>query len=180
MTVYIKNIIILLLCLLQSLCAAAADHPNVSIAIVDVQLILAQSLAVQGIRQSVLAINEDIQIEQRTKKAELKNMEESLLQMKESLSEEEFNKEVAEFDKKVSIIQKDFQDKKLRLEQGHSEAMQKVHARTIEIISQLSNKYHFNLVLPSSQILFALDNLHISQEVLDILNETLQTVKVNY
>lgn len=176
----ITHKILLLFILFQPSCVNANSKFSVNIAIVDVQLILEKSLAISGIREFVYAINQNIQNEFSKKESELKKAEEEIFKKKSTLNEEDFNKEVSEFEKELSVTQKDLQDKRLRLEQAHSEAIQKVHTKTIEIITQLSKKYNFNLVLPSSQVLFAEDRLNITQEVLSILNNTLKEVKVSY
>ncbi len=153
---------------------------EVRVAIVDVQSILEHSAAIQSIRQSIEVISKNIQQEISKKETELKVVEEELVKKRSSLTQEAFDKEVAKFNKLVSEAQKNMQKKKSRLEQAHSEAVGRVHKATYSIISELSKKNKFNLVLPSSQVLFAKTELNITVEVIALLNERLQTIKVNY
>ena len=72
------------------------------------------------------------------------------------------------------------QIKKTSLEQAHGEAMGMVHQTIVEIIGDLAKKHGFNLVLPSSQVLFVDNELNLTLEVITNLNNRLKTVEVNY
>jgi Skp family chaperone for outer membrane proteins len=170
----------LLLSILSASFANCAPQFDAKIAIVDVQLILEHSDAVQNIRKSIDLINDNLQQDITIREKELKKYEDELLQKRDHISTDAFDKEVQEFDKKVGEAQKDMKKKKTHLEQVHSEAIGRVHKVTMEIISDLAKKYHFHLVLPSSQVLFANDDLNITQEVIILLNKKLKTVDVNY
>lgn len=176
----IKQYLLAGLILFLPFCVNAAHNFEVKIAVVDVQAILESSLAVQGIRKSIDSISQNIHDEMSKKESELKKNEDEILKKKNVLNEENFNIEVNNFNIKLSEAQKDLQNKKIKLEQAHAESIEKVHEETITIITELSKKHSFNLVLPSSQVLFAAENLNITQEVLKQLNDRLKVVKVNY
>ena len=160
--------------------ANADSNFDAKIAIVDIQYILENSLAIQSIKKEIEMISQEIQKDMSKKEAELKKIEESLIKKRDSLKEEDFNMEVNSFNTKVSEAQKDIQNKKTRLEQAHSKAVGKVYETTIEIITNLSKKKNFNLVIPTAQILFAKDNFNITSEIITELNNKLQLVRVNY
>jgi Skp family chaperone for outer membrane proteins len=150
------------------------------IAVVDVESILEHSTATQYIRKSINEISTRIQAEMSAKELNLKNIEGDLIKQRGILSEADFESRVAEFNKQVSETQKEMQIKKSSLEQAHGEAMATVHQTTIEIIGDLAKKHDFNLVLPSSQVLFVDNELNITLEVITNLNNRLKTVEVNY
>ena len=153
---------------------------EVRIAVVDVQSILENSIAITGVRKSIDAISGDIQKYLAAKELEFKAIEEGLIKKRGVLNEEAFEKEVDNFNKKVSEAQKEMQSRKARLEQAHAGAISKVHEVTMEIINELARKYNFNMALPSSQVLFATTDLNITSEVITALNSRLKSVKVNY
>ena len=72
------------------------------------------------------------------------------------------------------------QSKKNALEEAHSEAIAQVHKSTIEVITELAKQYGFNIVLPSSQVLFVESDMNITLQVITKLNERLSTVDVQY
>jgi len=160
--------------------ASATDNFDAKIAIVDIQYILENSLAIQSIRKDIERIGREIEKDMLKKEAELKKIEEALVKKRDSLKEEDFNIEVNLFNAKVSQAQQEIQSKKTRLEQAHSKAVSKVYETTIEIITDLSKKKNFNLVIPTAQILYAKDNFNITSEVIVKLNAKLTLVPVNY
>jgi Skp family chaperone for outer membrane proteins len=160
--------------------ASASGGFDAKIAIVDIQYILENSLAIQSIRKDIERIGKDIEKDMLKKEAELKKQEEILIKKRDSLTEENFNIEVNSFNAKVSQAQQEIQNKKVRLEQAHSKAVSKVYETTIEIITDLSRKKNFNLVMPTTQILYAKDNFNITSEVISQLNAKLKLVTVNY
>ncbi len=150
------------------------------IAVVDIQSILEESLAIQNLRKTVSKLNQKIHQDITQKEIEFKPLEEKLIEQREYLSEIDFERQVNEFNAKVSEAKKAIQIRKTRLEQAHAEAMGKVHEMTITIISDLAEKYNLNLVIPSAQVLYARNNLNITSEVTFILNTRLKNVAVNY
>ncbi len=153
---------------------------DAKIAVVDVESILEHSVAMKEIKKSISIISENIQNELSKKEKALKLIETDLVKQRSSLKEKEFNQKVNEFNHKVSITQKEMQDKKSNLEIAYSLAMQEVHKVTISIISELSKKNNFNIVLPSAQVLFVKNSLNITPEVITGLNKKLKNVKIKY
>ncbi|MCC8484096.1 MAG: OmpH family outer membrane protein [Rickettsia endosymbiont of Labidopullus appendiculatus] len=150
------------------------------IAIVDIHSILEHSVAIQSIRKSADQIGKKIRQDLSKKDVELKGIDNLLMEKRNSLSESAFEQEVDAFNKKVNIVQKEIQDRKVRLEQAHSEGLGKVHETTIKIINDLAEKYNLDLVIPSTQILFSRNTLNITQEVIMELNNRLKHVTIKY
>jgi Skp family chaperone for outer membrane proteins len=148
------------------------------IAIVDVEAVLERSVAVENIKKSINSISEQMQAELSAKEAELKATESELISQRGILPEEEFNQKVADFNKRVSLIQQDMQVKKTSIERAHTAALSEIHKNILSIISELSKKYGFDVVLPSAQVLYAEDSLNITLEVIGLLNNRLRAVKV--
>lgn len=159
-------------------CLAAAEREK--IAIVDVQAILDNSLAMNSVKNAVDTISKKFQHEFSRQENELKDQEKNLLRQKEKLSEEELQKEVLKFNKKVTNIQKTTQDKKLKLEQAHAKAMNKVNEIALKIISDIAAEKKYLIVLPSSQVLFANEKLNITKEVLKRLNSRMPSINLDF
>ncbi len=165
------------------LCANGAYSDNKQfpiVAIVDVQVIMDQSLAVQSIRDAINRIGQALQKEMSDKEQSLKAIEQSLIKKRDKMKEDEYDEEVRKFNSKVSDAQRMMQEKKSKLEKAHANAMMKVNEKISQIINTLSSEKHFSVVLPSSHILYAKDNLDITEAVLSKLNTELQSVQVNY
>jgi Skp family chaperone for outer membrane proteins len=150
------------------------------VAVVDVESILEHSQAIVHIKKSINIISEQIQTELSSKEIQLKDEEAELIKQRGALSKDKFDDLVAAFNKRVSATQQEMQHKKTALEQAHANAIAEVHKNTIDVISDLSKKYGFNIVFPSSQVLFVNNSLNITHEVISDLNESLKTVEVKY
>lgn len=187
---YVYKILCFITLLFPIVTLAKSDNANISelssenfnarAAVVDVESIFEHSKAILYIKKSINIISEQIQNELSSKEIKLKQAEAELIEKRGVLPKDEFDKLVADFNKKVSSTQKEMQNKKSALERAHANAIAQVHETTISVISDLSKKYKFNIVFPSSQVLFVNNSLNITHEVISNLNERLQEVKVDY
>ena len=172
--------IFLLLIIVPSTSLAQESKFVAKAAVVDVESILEHSLAIKHVKKSINEISDKIQRELTEKEINIKSIEAELIKQRGVLSEEKFNLKVLEFNKKVSQTQKEMQRKKSALEEAHSKAIAEVHKNTIEVITELAKEYGFNIVLPSSQVLFVESDMNITLQVITKLNERLSIVDVLY
>ncbi len=177
-----------ILCIVSSNIVAAGDPDQntvsritaAKIAIVDLQYILENSLAIKDLKSKIEVITNDLHDKMTQKELDLKKSEEDLVKLKGKISTKESEKNVTDFNKKVSVAQKYAQQQKIKLEKAHSEGILEVHKVTIEVIKELCQDKGFNIVLPSSQILYADGSLNITEEVLKKLNTRINIIKVNF
>jgi Skp family chaperone for outer membrane proteins len=148
-------------------------------AVVDIQYILDNSLAIKDLRDKIELITKELHAEMTKKELDLKKDEEDLVRLKGTISANESEKKANVFNSKVSEAQKYAQKQKIKLEKAHSEGMLQVHNETIKIIQELCRKRGYNIVIPSSQLLYADSSLNISQEVLEMLNKKISSIKIN-
>lgn len=151
-----------------------------NIAFVDVQKIIDNSLAVKNIRKEVDIINNKLQVEFTEIENELKDLEKNILKEKDDISENEFKSKVMNFNERVSKTQKSTQDKKVKLEQAHAKAISHVNNVAMEIIKNFAQEKFLDAVLPSTQVLYASENLNITLEILSELNAKLEKVDLEY
>ena len=176
----VRNLFFILVVLPISVLASEEKKFEAKVAVVDVESILEHSLAIQHIKKSIKLISDQIQSEMSDKEVKLKEVEAELIKERGVLDSEEFEKKVSVFNKKVSEIQQEMQRKRNALEQAHAAAISEVHNNTISVISDLSKKYKFNIVFPSTQVLYVENDLNITLEVISNLNERLKKVEVKY
>lgn len=179
--------LIILICLVincyKTVYAANTDIKTnfiAKIAVVDIQAILENSLAVQSIRKSVDILNKKIQQDVSQKEIEFKEEEALLMAQRNSLGELEFERRVNDFNQKVNSLQKDMHDKKRHLEHAHAEAIGKVQEVTNKIINDLATKDNIDLVIPTTHVLFAKNTLNITLTIITKLNNKLKYVKIDY
>ena len=160
--------------------ANAYDEAAAKIAVVDVESILENSSAIGSIRKSINELTKTIEDEITEQEKEYKKRQQELLELQKTLNQEKFDSLVLKFNKNVSKIQKNIQQKKIALEQAHSQAIEVVHQKTISIIGDLAKKYSLDIVLPTSQVLYVKSELNITPEVISKLNNDLKEVPINY
>lgn len=156
------------------------NFQNIKIVVIDMEYVLEKSIAMKDIRSNVRQISGNIENEMLLKENELKKIETKLLNKRGTLTEDKFNEKLSEFIKNVNSAQKEVQDKKITIEQAYSDAVNKVRNEIGKIVINLSSKYDFDLVLPVSQILYSKSNLNITNEVVNMLNDSLKYVPVEY
>lgn len=156
----------------------AADFPAAKIAIVDVQLVLDNSVAVKHLRQEIDEVSEKFSKELSAKELEFKQTEAELVKKRGVLKQEQFDLEVETFYKKLSAFQHDTQKKKERLERAHAEAIDTVHAKTLEIVRDIAKEKGFSIAMPSSHALYYQDGINITAEVTHKLNQKIMTVQL--
>ncbi len=183
---YHSGLITLLYLLINCYSAVYASNTDIkskfiaTVAIVDIHAILEHSIAIRSIRKSFNQISKKIHQDLVKEDAALKEIDNLLIAKRDSLSRSAFEQEVSSFNKKVNIVKKERQNKKNRLEQAHADGIGKVQETITQIINSLAEKYGINLVIPSTQILFAKNNLNITQEVIVQLNNKLKHVIIEY
>lgn len=176
----ILKVILYLAIALSFYSGGAFASDNLKVAVVDIQNVLDNSIAVAELRKSMDSIAEKLHNEMSEKEHRLKKLEADIVKKRGVIKDEEFDKEVNSFYKKVSETQHEMQQKKSKLEQAHAEAIKSVHKNTLEIIAELAKEKKFNVALPISQILYTDDNLTITKEVIQRLNKKVKSIKLNY
>lgn len=160
---------------------SAVDHDIIKeakIAVVDVAEVLAKSSAIHSINKQFEEITSKMKELMIQKESELQSIEKELIKEKETLKEEEFEAKVHVFNKQIADLQELGRQNKSKLELVHSDAFNQVHEEMLKVLDKLSDKYNFYVALPTSQILFAKDYLDITDEVLELLNKNIKSVKI--
>ena len=158
--------------------AWAQAMPETRIVIVDYQLIQKNSTAMVDIQSQIeerrLVYQEEISSQEQA----LRATDQELVRQRSVLSEEAFALKRREFEAKVAQVQRRVQDRKRELDQAFEYGMNQVQLVINDIIADLSKQKGFNLVLSRQQIVFAENNLNISDDIIQVLNERLPLVEV--
>ncbi len=156
--------------------AVAAATDSASIAVVDVQQVVKNSLAAKD-------VSAQIEKKRVAHQAEIAKQEESLEKQKQELSKqravlspEAFEEKVKTFKAQVADVQRDVQRRRSELDRIYTNALSEIQKSVYAIISKLSEERGFVIAIPTSQILFAKKELDISDEVLKRLNVQLPKI----
>jgi Skp family chaperone for outer membrane proteins len=99
---------------------------------------------------------------------------------KEKTDKKKYEAEITAFQTKLLEAQKYAQQSKIKLEKAHSQGIMQINKYVIEIVAEICSKKGCNVVLPSSQLVYAADNLNISPDVLNELNAKIKSIKISF
>jgi len=175
-----KKLLTTLLIALGVSCASTALAQDIKIAIIDSQKILEDSKAVKGIKEQVNKKAESFKTFATNKEKELKKKFQDLDGQKKALSKEAFEEKNTKLIKEAEDFNKEGYQERSSIDKAFSDSMAEVEKRIIEIIQTKAKKDKYQLVLFKMQTVFSDPSLDITQPVLDELNKSLPTIKVNF
>jgi outer membrane protein len=153
--------------------------------VVDTDGIIANCAAGKGILAEVSAKAHDYQIlmeklsdHLRAEKQDLDTQQQQLNKNGNPASEQAFRQSVAAFEQEVQTDQTDSQNKGRALEAAKEEALTKVNQALYDIVRDIAQERHANLVLQESQLIVYDQAYDATRETLDRLNATLPVVKI--
>lgn len=157
----------------------ASQPPEPSIAIVDVESIMRQSLAVQSARQQIDEIAGNLQQTIADEEEKLRAEEQTLQQQRSLLSPEVFTERSRALQERAANLQQRARSLRATLDRGMAQTMQRIQRVAFEEIGKLAEEKGVNLVLPRSQIVVAVDSFNITEEALERLNARLSEVEMS-
>ncbi len=174
------KICIFLVLIVVSKIANAETKYTAKFAVVDIESVLENSLAINSIKKSINALSQNIQTDISQQEKDLRIREQELLELKKTLTEEKFEVLVTKFNKNVKNTKRSMQSRKSALEQAHLQAIEEVNKKIMFIIGEIAKEHGIDVVLPSSQVLYVTNELNLTFEVISKLNDSLKEVQINY
>jgi len=158
----------------------AVKPPVPSIAIVDVESVMRDSLAVKSARGQIDVIAKDIQQSIAKEEEQLRSEEQNLQQQRALLTPEKYAEERQALQQRAAALQQRARSQRQALDRGMAQTMQRIQVVLFDEIGKLAEELGVNLVLPRSQIVVAVDSFNISAEALKRLNARLTEVDMAF
>lgn len=161
--------------------AFAADDeqlPATVAAVIDYQRILLESAASKSIAEQMDIRRKVFQDEIGKEEQRLHEARKELGKQRSVLSDEAFETKQGEFEVEYAGVRQLASDRRKQLEEASAEAVNEVKGALIEIVTGIAEERGFNLVLPSSQVLFFSRQIDLTEEVLSKLDARLSQVAV--
>lgn len=155
---------------------AHAEAP--SIAIVDVEKIMAEAKAAKDLRAQLDAKKESFQKEFAGKEKQLKETEDSLIKERETLAPEEFAKKRKAYEEKVMETRKLFDKSRNSLEKGLAGAMGEMNKNIVEATAAVAEEKGYDVVLRRENVLIAANALDITKDVLAKIDAKVSKVQL--
>ena len=149
-------------------------------AVVNYAKIMHDSKAGTSVRTQIQAKQKSLQSDVEAKEKDLYAQDQSLVKQKDTTDKAAFDKKVSDFRAKAADEQREVQGKKVALDKSAGAALEEIQKNVLEITKQIATEKKYNLVLSSTQVMYADDSLDITDEVMKRLDAKLPTVAVKF
>lgn len=151
--------------------AWAAEGPV--FAIIDIQLILKESIAIKALTQSVEQRRSAYQDELRSREAELRQVDTELSRQKMSLSSEAFAQKRHELEQQVAQLRREVQQQRRQLDEEFAKGVGSVQAELALIAKAIAEEQGLDLILSKATVVIVKPKFDLTQQALDQLNRRL-------
>ncbi len=162
--------------------AVAQDIPAAKIAVIDIARVERESVAWQSLREQFESLLGSYQSELREKQGALEEEGRSLEQQRSILSSDAFQEKKQAFDQRVANLQRTAQERKQALDKAYAAARGQIRDALRQVVLNIARERDLNLIFSNSPqertVVMAHDELSISEEALERLNESIKTVKL--
>ena len=140
-------------------------------AVIDLARIIRESEATSRVRVLLDGKSAEFQQEFAEKETQLLAKEKELKAKESLISEDAYQEEVRAFQRDVAAIQQDIQNKRQSLDRALQEAQDKIRSLATTIIAEYASEYKIDLVVKEELLLVFRNQLNITDDILQILNE---------
>ena len=160
--------------------ASPGAATGLNILVVDVQSLLQNSKSAKMVRQQIEQKRAEYAKEISHEEQALRQERDALQRQQASLSAEALNQKGREFQQKVNELDKSVQGKRQALERSNADALEKIQAAMLKIITEIAKDRKANLVFQRSELVLFDQAFDVTDEVLQKLDEQLPTLTVNF
>jgi Skp family chaperone for outer membrane proteins len=158
--------------------AQAQQLPPTVAAVIDYQRILRDAAAARSIRDQIEGRRKAYQEEISKEEQRLHEADKEFAKQRSLLTAEAFTEKRREFEQEVAEVQRLVQERRRELDNVAAVALNQVKEALIEVVTSIADERGFNLVLPSSEVLFFARRIDLTEEVLAKLDSRLPDVRV--
>jgi outer membrane protein len=158
--------------------AQAQQLPATVAAVIDYQRILREAAAARSIRDQIEVRRKAYQEEISKEEQRLHEQDKEFARQRSLLTAEAFTEKRREFEQEVAEVQRLVQERRRELDNVAAVALNQVKEALIEVVTSIADERGFNLVLPSSEVLFFARKIDLTEEVLVMLDSRLPDVRV--
>lgn len=157
----------------------AQQLPVTVAAVIDYQRILRDAAAARSIRDQIEVRRKAYQEEISKEEQRLHEADKAFAKQRSLLTPEAFAEKRREFETEVAEVQRLVQERRRELDRMSGEALNEVKTALIDIVTGIAEARGFNLVLPSSEVLFFARQIDLTEEVLAQLDARLPRVVIS-
>ena len=148
------------------------------IAVLDLQYLLSEAKAAQGIQDQVNKQRESFLKELEAQENALRDKEKSILEKAKDMSQEELEEQRVAFEKEFQEARAKAQSNKVKIERALGVAMEKLRGEMSSVVEGIAKEQGYDLVLPRQNVIVGGDDLDISKETLKRLNKKVAKIEL--
>ncbi len=154
-----------------------AQEPNSPVfAIIDVQRVLRESIAVKSLSRDIEQRKGQYQDELRKREEALRQADQELTRQRSILSAEVYAQKRGELERKVASHQREARKRKRGLEQLFASGMSKVRNELAKIAREIAEERGLDLILSKATVVIVKPEFEITEEAVSRLNTRLPDV----
>lgn len=158
--------------------ALAQKLPTAIVAVIDYQRVLRDAAAARSIRDQIEARRKAYQDEISKQEQRLNEADKAVTKQRSLLTPEAYAEKRRQYEKDVAQVQTMVQQRRRELDTVSAAALNQVRKALIEVVTNIADERGFNVVLPSSNVLFFARKIDLTDEVLRKLDARLPNVRV--
>jgi Skp family chaperone for outer membrane proteins len=148
-------------------------------AIVDIKHVMDESEAAKSVRKEIDTLRQKFLDEVKETNKKLAARDKELASQKKVLSADAFKKKVDEFKSRIEKEKESSNKKQKVMETAFMKALEAVKAETLKTVAEIAKEKNIDMVVPSSQLLYAKNTADITLLVIERLNKKITKVDIN-
>jgi len=152
---------------------------NATVAFIDVQYIMENSLAGQSLKKQLESIHKKNLKEFKETEQDLKKKEKEVLKKKNILSKEDFQKEITALRNSVKKYNTQRNEKINSLTKKRLELMEKILKVLSPILTEYSKERNISIVMDKKYIIVGKTELNLTEEILKLLDNEIKKINVD-
>ena len=151
--------------------------PAPTVAVVDFQVLLRDSVAMQGVRSEVEVYRKKFDAEIAEEQNKVRIEAQQLQQQRSVLAPAAFSQKQEEIQRKIDALTQKARGRMAQLERGYNNAGAQFQDTVVAIVKEISVEASYNMVLTKATVLHASPEFDITPLVVERLNKRLPTIK---
>lgn len=156
----------------------AAKAKATYLAVVDNQLLMSDSLAAKSLNDEFKKSRDVIHEIIGKKEKELRDAEQDLEVSRTTLSAEDYEEKRSEFVKQFQTAKSELRKQMIIKEKAFKKAEAKLQQEIINVVTELSEKRGYDVVLPRSAVIIMEGSVDITEDVMAALNKRVKKIDI--
>lgn len=159
--------------------AYAADTPPLRIAVLDIEQVRRNAAAVKMIRAQLGSYLEVYRTDTEKEEQEIREAQDELQRKRATLSPEGYAEERRKLEARLTDAQARVQGRRQALERVNMDAMEQIKQALEAIVAEIAAERRLTVILRKEQLVFAIPDLDVTDEVLRRLDARLPSVRIS-